>query len=211
MQRFEACQGRLSRQVQASLSQDPPLQVPGSQVDLSLEHLRRGQRPHLLPLNAADERTRLKSDGGGLPRDIARLPRADRPGAISDEGVRLAGRSFLRACSLWSPSAAIRPATNSCAAHAETRVATAMSQPLRHREESADGAGLSTTRACCAGLRVGSTHAGRRGARPSGTDRRRQGHGREIYAPYTATGRHRHRQRTELSRARNSRGMIDRC
>jgi hypothetical protein len=52
MQFLEACQGRLSRQVQASLPQDPPLQVQGGEVDLSLEPVRRGQRPDLLPLNS---------------------------------------------------------------------------------------------------------------------------------------------------------------
>jgi len=36
--------------VQASLSEDPSLQVQSSEVDLPVEHLRRGERSHLLPL-----------------------------------------------------------------------------------------------------------------------------------------------------------------
>ena len=50
MQILQACEDRLSRQVQAPLPQDPPLQVQSSEVDLSVEHLRWRQRPDLLPL-----------------------------------------------------------------------------------------------------------------------------------------------------------------
>ena len=68
MQRFQESQSCLSRQVQASLSQDPPLQVQSSEVDLPVEPLRGRQRPDLLPLI---ERTRLPP-GMVACHDIAR-------------------------------------------------------------------------------------------------------------------------------------------
>jgi hypothetical protein len=68
-------EGFLWRQVQASLPQDPPLQVQGSQVDLPLEHLRRGERPDLLPLISGS----LIAQQGGLPRHRVHRTRGSVP------------------------------------------------------------------------------------------------------------------------------------
>ena len=86
MQRFQERQGRLSRQVQASLPQDPPLQVQSSEVDLPVEPLRGRQRPDLLPLIANSPEARH----GGLPRHCALTARI-RLGAMLDEGECLRG------------------------------------------------------------------------------------------------------------------------
>ena len=51
LQIIQACKSFLPQEVQAPVPEDPTLQIQGCQVDLPLEHLRRGQRSDLLPLN----------------------------------------------------------------------------------------------------------------------------------------------------------------
>jgi len=81
MQIVQECEGRLPRQVQAPLSQDPSLQVQAGQVDLPVEPLRGRQRPDLLPLIANSPEARH----GGLQRHRALTARV-RLGAMLDEG-----------------------------------------------------------------------------------------------------------------------------
>ena len=72
----------MRRQVQASLSQDPPLQVQAGEVDLPVEPLRGRQRSDLLPLiSELAFRPTL-----GACHDIARGNACDRLGAMLDEG-----------------------------------------------------------------------------------------------------------------------------